>query len=200
MLLKWLTRILLFTGLSIVAYSGYMIWDGNKQVADTLTEARELVDAERGSIDKNNRTTSENTVPTNFQPNINDVIGIISIPKLQKELPIIIGTDDEQLSRGVGHFIGTKFPGQQGQILLSGHRDTVFKGLGDLKHGDEIVLDVEYGSFTYEIINTYIVDEDDRTVIDFNLDEELLVLTTCYPFQFVGNAPKRYIIEAKPTY
>lgn len=190
MLLKWLSKILLVVGISIVAYSGYMIWDGNKQVNNTLTEAREIVKVERQSQNKQ--------APIDFVPEINDVIGIISIPKLEKDLPIISGTEDEQLSRGVGHFAGTKFPGQDGQILLSGHRDTVFQGLGDLNHGDEIVIDVEYGTFTYEIINTFIVDADDRTVIDFTIDEEILVLTTCYPFQFVGNAPQRYIIEAKP--
>jgi sortase A len=185
MLLKWLTRLFLIAGLSIVAYSGYMIFDGNKQVSDTLTEAKELV--------------SEQSTPNKFNPKLNDVIGIISIPKLDKDLPILIGTEDEQLNRGVGHYIGTKFPGENGQILLSGHRDTVFRGLGDLLYGDEIKLDVEYGSFSYEIVNTYIVDADDTTVIDFNLDEEVLVLSTCYPFSYVGNAPQRYIIEAKPT-
>ncbi|MFN7251911.1 MAG: class D sortase [Anaerobacillus sp.] len=185
MLLKWLTRLFLIAGLSIVAYSGYMIWDGNKQVSDTLTEAKDLV--------------SEPSTPSKFNPKLNDVIGIISIPKLDKDLPILIGTEDEQLNRGVGHYVGTKFPGENGQILLSGHRDTVFRGLGDLLHGDEIKLDVEYGSFSYEIVNTYIVDADDTSVIDFNLDEEVLVLSTCYPFSYVGNAPQRYIIEAKPT-
>ena len=194
MLIQWLTKLLLIAGLSIVAYSGYMIWDGNRQVANTLAEANELVNAQRNI----NNDVAKRNDETVFAPQLNDVIGVISIPKLEKELPIIIGTEDEQLSRGVGHYVGTKFPGEEGQILLSGHRDTVFKGLGNLLHGDEIVLDVEYGSYTYEIVNTYIVDADDTTVIDFSIDEEILLLTTCYPFQYVGNAPERYVIEAKP--
>ncbi|WP_314733375.1 class D sortase [Anaerobacillus sp. CMMVII] len=151
----------------------------------TLSEAKEIVSNERNT-------------PKVFNPKLNDIIGIISIPKLEKDLPIIVGTDDEQLNKGVGHYIGTKYPGENGQILLSGHRDTVFRGLGNLLHGDEIKLDVEYGSFSYEIVNTYIVDADDTTVINFDLDEEVLVLSTCYPFQYVGDAPQRYIIEAKP--
>src|SRR5690606_3224100 len=108
------------------------------------------------------------------------------------------GVDEEELEKGVGHYKGTAFPSQDGQIVLSGHRDTVFRRLGELQIGDELVVQMPYGEFTYVIEDTDIVDADDRTVINPNIDEELLTVTTCYPFTYVGSAPDRYIIYAKP--
>lgn len=134
---------------------------------------------------------------TNFDPKASEVIGILSIDSLNVKLPIVEGTNEEELAQGVGHFIGTGFPGQERQILLSGHRDSVFKNLGKLKIGDDLQVQMSYGIYRYEIVETFIVDVDDTTVIDFTIDEEVLTLSTCYPFQFIGNAPQRYIISAK---
>ncbi|OIJ11714.1 class D sortase [Anaerobacillus alkalilacustris] len=185
---RWLTIILITAGVILVSVSLYQIFEGKKDVSVAMKEAETIV-----SQSKNQIETQEEVV---FTPEPNDVIGIISIPKLNKELPIIAGTEEEQLKRGVGHFSGSKFPGQDGQIVLSGHRDTVFTGLGDLIEGDEIILKMEYGTYTYYLQKTYIVDADDLTVIDPTIDEEVLTLTTCYPFRYVGDAPERYIIDA----
>ncbi|MCZ2260680.1 class D sortase [Sporosarcina sp. G11-34] len=126
-----------------------------------------------------------------------DSIGVLYIPRLDREIPIISGTHEDELARGVGHFISTALPGQQDQILLSGHRDTVFRQFGELEHGDEIHVKMEKGTFIYTIFDTEIVDADDRTVIRSTAPEEILTLSTCYPFTFIGSAPDRYIIYAK---
>lgn len=182
--------ILISAGVILISISLYEIFEGKKDVSVAMKEAETIVPQ---SKNQDEIETQEEIV---FNPYPSDVIGIISIPRLNKELPIIAGTDDEQLKRGVGHFIGSKFPGQDGQIVLSGHRDTVFTGLGDLIEGDEIILKMEYGTYTYYLQRTYIVDADDLTVIDPTIDEEVLTLTTCYPFRYVGDAPERYIIDA----
>lgn len=70
--------------------------------------------------------------------------------------------------------------------------------MGELEIGDVFVLQLSYGNFTYEIDNTRIVDADDRTVIKSTAPNEILTVTTCYPFSFIGNAPKRYVLTAKP--
>ena len=126
-----------------------------------------------------------------------DSIGILYIPRLDREIPIIEGTHEDELLKGVGHFSSTSLPGQNDQILLSGHRDTVFRQFGELEHGDEIHVKMENGTFIYTIYDTEIVDADDRTVIRSTAPDEILTLSTCYPFTNFGGAPNRYIIYAK---
>jgi sortase A len=126
-------------------------------------------------------------------PSKGDVFGKIIIPRLNKELPIIHGTDQRELAKGVGHYIGSVFPGEPDNAVLAGHRDTVFRGLGQVKIGDLIYVETTAGNFTYEIVKQRIVNQDDRSVI-VPFDKPVLTLVTCYPFDFVGPAPDRYIL------
>jgi sortase A len=128
-----------------------------------------------------------------------DILGILQFPSLNEELPIIEGTDEDDLEKGVGHYKGSSFPKEKGQIVLSGHRDTVFRRLGELKLGDILAISTPQGTFSYKIDNTQIVEANDRSIITLQKNEEILTLTTCYPFSFIGNAPERYIITAKPV-
>lgn len=153
---------------------------------ESLSEAKKLI-SENHSID-----TSE------FFPNIGEEVGVLEIPKIDAELPIIEGTDEEELDKGVGHYKSTAFPNQNDQILLSGHRDTVFRRMGELEIGDILTVHVPYGEFSYEIVETRIVSADDRTVIKSTAPDEVLTVSTCYPFNYIGSAPDRYIINALP--
>ncbi len=127
-----------------------------------------------------------------------DLIGQLIIPSLDYELPIYEGTDDAQLKKGVGRYIGSAYPGASDNSVLSGHRDTVFTKLGDLKIGASILVSTDIGLFTYEVTGFRIVEADDKTVI-VPTDEGTLTLTTCYPFVYIGSAPQRYIVSAKLT-
>jgi len=122
-------------------------------------------------------------------------IGLLTIPALNQKLPIIEGTRVADLKKGVGHFSQSVLPGVADNCVLSGHRDTVFTRLGELKKGDRLVVDTAAGRFTYQIRRIRIVDKDDRTVI-VPTDHAVLTVTTCYPFRYVGNAPDRYILIA----
>ncbi|MDA3846906.1 MAG: class D sortase [Vallitaleaceae bacterium] len=124
-----------------------------------------------------------------------DTIGILSIPVLDRELPIVEGTDVEALKLGVGHFSGSVLPGENDNCVLSGHRDTVFTELDELELGDQLIVITTEGTFVYEIKDIRIVDKDDKTVI-VPTDHAVLTLTTCYPFNYIGNAPDRYIVSA----
>ncbi|NLV90262.1 MAG: class D sortase [Tenericutes bacterium] len=122
-------------------------------------------------------------------------IGTISIPILNKTFPIIEGTSNNELKHGVGHYIESVLPGVKNNSVLSAHRDTLFAEIGKLKIGDSIIINMDNQEYIYEVINTKIVKKDDRTVI-VPTEEAILTLTTCYPFNFIGLSPDRYIISS----
>jgi sortase A len=95
----------------------------------------------------------------------------------------------------VGHYVGSVLPGVSDNSVLAGHRDSVFRNLGDVKLGDLMTVRTDYGVFVYEVHKIRIVKADDKTVIVPTADA-VLTLSTCYPFRYVGNAPKRYIVQA----
>ncbi|MDQ0256662.1 sortase A [Evansella vedderi] len=195
---KWIGILFITAGLLVIGFAGYELYETNAQQNEALNVAKDVV----GSGEKiifEDEAGDYTELLADFDPGQGDVIGILSIPRLEAELPIVSGTDEDELARGVGHFTGTAFPTQGRQILLSGHRDTVFRNLGELEVGDIFEVRMGYGTFQYEIFETFIVDADDRTVIDYTIDEELLTVSTCYPFRFVGNAPERYILNARPV-
>lgn len=128
-------------------------------------------------------------------PSEGDNIGTLTIPALKRKLPILQGTDAKELKKGVGHFAQSVLPGEKDNCVLSGHRDTSFRQIGNLKIGDKLIVQTSAGTFTYEVNKTRIVHEDDKTVI-VPTDHAVLTITTCYPFNFIGNAPDRYIVSA----
>lgn len=148
------------------------------------------------------KSTPEKEVPTQSHnslypdaPEQGEMIGNLSIPKLEANLPIFHGTDEDELEKGVGHFAGSVLPGEKDNSVLSGHRDTVFRKLGEVGKGDLLVVSTEAGEFTYKVRKVRIVDADDRTVI-VPKPRATLTVTTCYPFDFIGDAPERYILVA----
>jgi sortase A len=184
--IKYIIYLFILLGLGITGYAGYQILHSNIKAEQSLKEAKGMVEAQEEAVDK-----------SNFEPVDGEVVGILSLPKIESELAIVEGTDPDELAKGVGHYKGSFYPGEGGQIVLSGHRDTVFKRVGELELGDELVMKMPYGEASYEIVNTKIVDANDTSIITLQDQEEELILTTCYPFGYVGDAPERYIIYAK---
>lgn len=129
------------------------------------------------------------------RPKTGEMIGSLYIPKLEAKLPIYHGTDEDELEKGVGHFKESVLPGEKDNAVLSGHRDTVFRNLGKVGMGDELQVTTSAGTFIYKVIEVRIVDKDDLTVI-VPKPRAVLTVSTCYPFDFIGAAPKRYILEA----
>jgi sortase A len=122
-------------------------------------------------------------------------IAILRIPKIRLEVPVLAGTDDLSLNRGVGHLAGTANPGENGNVAIAGHRDGFFRGLKDVRLGDKIEIDALGRPETYVIDRITIVDPNDVSVLK-PTPLASLTLVTCYPFYFVGSAPKRYIVHA----
>lgn len=182
---KWLAVIVMSAGIVVLGRGIWQMASTHLQTAHSLEEAKKVVETDQGM-------TKEK-----FSPEMGKASGILTIPKLKADLPIVEGTDADDLAKGVGHYKGSYYPDQNGQIVLSGHRDTVFRRTGELDIGDQLKITVPYGEFVYEITHTKIVDQHDTSIITLQNKKEELVLTTCYPFHFVGNAPERYIIYAK---
>jgi sortase A len=122
-------------------------------------------------------------------------IAILRIPKVDIEVPVLEGTDDLALNRGVGHIEGTARPGESGNMGIAGHRDGFFRGLKDVVNGDKIELITKKGTENYIIDQITIVKRADVSVLAPR-ERSSLTLVTCYPFYFIGSAPERYIVQA----
>ncbi len=121
--------------------------------------------------------------------------GLLEIPSIGLKVAVLFGTDDLTLNRGVGMIKGMSFPEEGGNVGIAGHRDGFFRGLKDVKTGEEIRMITLSGVYNYEISSIDIVSKDEADALDVN-DREKLTLVTCYPFYFVGHAPKRYLVKA----
>jgi sortase A len=122
-------------------------------------------------------------------------IALLRIPKIHLLVPVFDGTGDLILNRGVGRIAGTAFPGQSGNIGLAGHRDGFFRGLKEIGRGDHLELVTANGTALYVVDKIEIVSPDDVSVLR-RQPVSSLTLVTCYPFYYLGHAPKRYVVEA----
>jgi sortase A len=204
-MMKKVAVALIAAGFFCISYSIWNIMESRQEQLSTLSQAKEMIRHSKiKQLSSETKQVSSITKQVMTEPHgvegsqKESILGILKVPRLHKELPIVEGTNENMLKRGVGHFAGSGFPGQHNQIVLSGHRDTVFRHFGELKKGDEVIVSLQTGRFLYVIDHMKIVKADDRTVIHSTKPKEELVLTTCYPFYYIGDAPDRYIIYAYP--
>lgn len=124
-----------------------------------------------------------------------DLIGRIEVPRLGVSAIVLEGVGHKTLRRGVGHIPDTALPDQEGNIGIAGHRDSFFRGLKDIRKDDIIELTTPDGTRSYRVEWTQIVRPKDVQVLEGSGGPEL-TLVTCYPFYYVGSAPKRFIVRA----
>lgn len=122
-------------------------------------------------------------------------LAVLRVAKIDLEVPVWDGTDDLTLNRGVGRIVGTARPGARGNIGIAGHRDGFFRGLKDLRMGDTIDLLTRDGTDSYVVDEIQIVNPDNVRVLRASTTPSV-TLVTCYPFYFIGSAPRRYIVHA----
>jgi sortase A len=122
-------------------------------------------------------------------------LAVMTIEKLGIQVPVYDGTDDFNLNRGVGRIEGTAMVSGEGNLGVAGHRDSFFRGLKDIAIGDAIDLLTLDGKEFYTVSSIEIVDPSDVWVLAPS-EEKTITLVTCYPFYYVGHAPKRYIVKA----
>jgi sortase A len=137
---------------------------------------------------------AEPAPPSELQ--IGDPIGTIEVPRLKLSAAVANGDDDGTLRVAIGHLPDTPLPWQEGNSALAGHRDTFFRGLRDIRVNDELRVATAYGDFKYQVKRIVIVTPQDLSVLEPTA-QPTLTLVTCYPFAFVGHAPKRFIVQAE---
>ncbi|MBA2874543.1 class D sortase [Thermaerobacillus caldiproteolyticus] len=182
--LRYSAFVFMMLGLAVMLWNGYSFWQGYRAVTP-------LKEADKQSSKRLTRA-QETLVP----PKLGEQMGTLLIPKLHISLPIYHGTDEQELRKGVGHYPKSALPGQPNNVVLSGHRDTVFRQLGQVGLHDELIVKTSTGEFVYRVKKVRIVDESDRTVI-VEKPRPTLTVTTCYPFDFIGNAKQRYVLIAQ---
>ena len=176
--IRWASYLFLFAGLLAGGYAGYLIADAQIFQAVQLHRFDQRV------------PLSEPHLPV-----MGEVLGQIEIPSLAFRAVILQGDSPEVLRRGVGHLPGTPMPGEWGNIALAGHRDTFFRPLRQIRPGDVITLQTFAQKFEYEVQSTIIVSPADTQVLEPSEGREL-TLVTCFPFDYVGAAPNRFIVRA----
>ena len=125
-------------------------------------------------------------------------LAVLRIPRLGVEAPVLEGTSDWALNRGVGHIDDTAAPDVDGNVGIAGHRDGFFRPLKDVSPGDLLEIETRAGVAQYRVERSWIVEPDDVSVLD-PTPVPSVTLVTCYPFYFVGSAPQRFIVRAVRT-
>jgi len=122
----------------------------------------------------------------------------LKIDSVGVELPIFYGKTIDLLKNGIGHDNESYFPGEGGSIILMGHNYSRFLSkLPDVKIGDEIKIDTNYGNYSYKVYNSQVVDENDTYKLPITQDEEILMIYTCWPINNIGYTKDRYVVYAK---
>jgi len=123
------------------------------------------------------------------------IVGRLLIPQLRLTAIVQEGVDAGTLRRAVGHVPGTALPGERGNVALAGHRDTLLRPLRDIRVNDGIELQTLEGEYRYRVLSARIVSPSDVSVLK-PTNRDTLTLITCYPFYYVGPAPKRFVVRA----
>jgi sortase A len=214
--LRFVSAILFLLGLCGIAYYAYALsdeyvyqayenWAFDQKIAGRQVTFGDYV-RERtpfGFLTGERKSTPTPRRPSEVQPSVSSVpaegsvLGRIDIARLNLSAIVREGIDEKTLSRAVGHLPDTALPGQAGNFAIAAHRDTLFRALKDIQKDDRIGFQSPAGTYTYEVISTKIVKPSDLSVIQPEGSKKLLTMITCYPFYYIGAAPKRFIVQAR---
>lgn len=129
-------------------------------------------------------------------PGRDGLVGEIRIDRIHLQAMVAEGTDAQTLQGAVGHLADTAYPGENGNSVLAGHRDSFFRGLKDVEESDRIDVVTPDGTFQYVVVSTRVVPHDAMDVLAPS-NKPVLTLVTCYPFSYIGHAPERFIVVAE---
>jgi sortase A len=131
--------------------------------------------------------------PRSLEPGA--LVGRIDIPRIKVSTAVREGADDKTLKLAAGHLPSTALPGARGNVGIAAHRDTFFRNLRGIREGDTIRMTTEWGVYEYKVDSLKIVRPENVEVLHATPTPSL-TLVTCYPFNYVGSAPKRFIVRA----
>ena len=190
----WLERFLWAAGLTALGYCAF-IWG---RAAYDQDQGNRILDLLLGSGAQSAKNGSAPSVsaPREAVPQEGSLVGRIEIPRLALAAVVFEGTSDGTLARGVGHLSSSAAPGQSGNLVLAGHRDTFFRELRRIRTGDLVTVTTVEGPSHYEVESTAVVGPDAVDVLQAS-GGSTLTLITCYPFRYIGNAPDRFIVRGR---
>ncbi len=178
-----LPHLLVLVGLALLGYVGYQYWD--------MVHTQRQLEAEW------ERQAAKASTPGQSKPIAAvDTLTRVSIPRINMDAIVVEGASRKQLSIGPGHVVDTAIPGEAGNAVITGHRDTFFRNIYELKKGDDIIVRRNGQVFKYQVTGKKIVQPEDLSVLKPTQDAQL-TLITCYPTYYIGPAPKRLVIFSK---
>lgn len=187
-------RLILRSGLLCIAIGGLGVYTYSivSQLLYQSQAARRFDEVRNGDV----QTPARLEGPKRRQRAGGSSVGRISVPRLHLSAMVAEGVGNDTLAWAVGHVPGTPLPGEPGNVAIAGHRDSFFRSLKDLRSNDEIVFTTLDGSFRYAVRELKIVEANNVSVLD-PTPVNTLTLVTCFPFRYIGAAPKRYIVKAE---
>lgn len=147
-----------------------------------------------GVVSKNNFVTRGMT--SSERPVVGEIIGEIQVPRLGLKAIVMEGDSARILRRSVGHIPNTVLPGETGNAVLAGHRDSLFRPLRKIQKGDLVTFNLRGYEFHYEVFSIEVVSPEDVAVLRPTSGRQL-TLITCFPFGFIGPAPSRLVVRAR---
>jgi sortase A len=179
----WASYVFVLIGLLAIGYAGYVLASARAYQAIETARLERIV-------------VPQPEVRREVRPVANGgVIGQLEIPRIKLSVIVVQGDSSKLLRRAVGHLPATALPGESGNVALAGHRDTFFRPLRYVRLGDEITLRTPEGDFHYRVDSTKVVPPDATEVLRSSGAPEL-TLITCFPFNYIGSAPDRFIVRA----
>jgi len=198
--LLWIERSLLAAGIALGAWCAAKVMEAH--FVNTLAIPHQYVNVAPATAlpgDEGGTVPHQGTSSGSPAPAPGAWLGRMDMPTLHLQATVLEGSDDGTLSRGAGHIEDTSLPDNVvsgSNIGIAGHRDTIFRPLRNVHQGDPLTLTTARGSYHYRVVKTTIVGPDDVYVLD-PTPRPTVTLVTCYPFEFIGHAPRRFIVQAE---
>jgi sortase A len=198
--MRYVSWFLIVIGVLLVGYGAFDYFTA--QVAQRRA-AEAWTTGDRGNP-QITRGEDEHPLPEDASPPIRpyfdpyrpgEMVAKLKLPHFDTPLFVVEGTDEKELRKGPGHMPGTALPGVDGNCVIAGHRDTHFRALKSIRKGDHVEIETKYGNFRYQVRSTQIVSPTNVASLH-PTREGVLHLVTCYPFEYIGHAPKRMVVEA----
>jgi LPXTG-site transpeptidase (sortase) family protein len=162
---------------------------------DTARAAWDAAEARNSILDINTRIDRHGT---ETPVGLGAPVARLLIPSLGLDEVVVEGVGEAQLAAGPGHLPGSAWPGDSGNAIISAHRDRHFHGLDALAVGDTIITETLAGRASWVVVARRVVAREQPAL--FASREPELTLTTCWPVRYLGPAPDRLIITAKPLH
>jgi sortase A len=204
---RWLERALLVVGIACLAWVAYNTVVAAQFQRDSVRETARVTplppspatssQSASTPVEAAPTVTESLLAKTSSPPVIGELLGVLEVPRLGLTSPVVTGDDDKTLNRAAGHLPDTPRPWESGNSAIAAHRDGLFRPLKGVRVGDLVTLRTPHGEeLRYEVRSTKIVMPTDVSVLEPTTND-VLTLITCYPFNYVGNAPKRFIVRAE---